>query len=305
MPARALLAAALPLATLHLAGTLHAGQAATPPAPTQTSAQTPAQTSVPPAAVAAAGPNAGAADSGDLALPGDRWVVKLQPRVWYLAPTADIRLPGSESTVDLDDLDANQPRIGPYGELTIQADAWQFTLSGADFSASSSTLARRGLTLGDLTIAPGARVDTSLDLTFGQFSAGYRLVNHRFDPEAANVGRLWVLGGVRVYEFQTEVSTGALIDQAEEFWAEPFAGVRGELQLVDDFSIDLEITGGYSGDASSLDVAVGFQWRPVDWFGAQIGYRILRAGLEDGDGTDRYEFDGSLAGLFAGVVLRF
>jgi len=50
---------------------------------------------------------------------------------------------------------------------------------------------------------------------------------------------------------------------------------------------------------------VGVTWRPVRHVGVQVGYRQLAFDLEDGEGTDRFRFRGAMAGVFAGVTVRF
>ena len=50
---------------------------------------------------------------------------------------------------------------------------------------------------------------------------------------------------------------------------------------------------------------VGFQWDPTANFGAQIGYRQLLFGLEADDAPAEFAWQGGLAGVYAGAVVRF
>ncbi len=91
---------------------------------------------------------------------------------------------------------------------------------------------------------------------------------------------------------------------------EPFVGTKAELILYQDFTIDLETSiGGYSwtGDekSASVDIRVGFQYRPHKNVGAQIGYRMLAFNLSQGSGDSEFGWQGAMAGLYAGLVLRF
>jgi len=79
--------------------------------------------------------------------------------------------------------------------------------------------------------------------------------------------------------------------------------------LYEQIDIDLEVNVGAApfGDhsSSSWDAMLGFTWRPIENLGVQIGFRNISFNLENGDGADEFAWDGALAGLFAGVVLKF
>jgi opacity protein-like surface antigen len=73
-------------------------------------------------------------------------------------------------------------------------------------------------------------------------------------------------------------------------------------------TVDAQIAvGGMpTGNTSySFDIIVGVQWRPVENVGVQLGYRALFFGLGSGDGESEFNFDGSLQGLYGGLVVRF
>lgn len=240
------------------------------------------------------------------------WIVRLDVRGWYVAPAGELTLPSSGpagNAVKLSTLDADSPRFSPYGELSVQADRLLFTLAGANFSADRSTTATSAFRLGDVEITPGDTVRTDLDFTLAQASVGYRVFDHDFDAAGDNRIRIWALGGVRLQDLSFDVSEpGVNRTRRDVFTGEPFVGVRTEGRLARDFYADLDLSvGAWPGSRStfSFDVAVAFSWRPVSWFGAQVGYRLLITDTETGDGPGRFRFDGSMAGLFAGVTLRF
>ncbi|MFG0313330.1 MAG: hypothetical protein ACF8LL_03990, partial [Phycisphaerales bacterium] len=91
--------------------------------------------------------------------------------------------------------------------------------------------------------------------------------------------------------------------------AHPCAGLRWELELFEDFTIDVAgaVGGLATGDSESwsADILVGFQWNPTPHFGAQVGYRQLLLGIESGDSPSEFAWNGGLAGVYGGITLRF
>jgi hypothetical protein len=74
--------------------------------------------------------------------------------------------------------------------------------------------------------------------------------------------------------------------------------------------IDLQIVAGAlptGGDRSTIcmEVVNGYTVRPIENVGLQIGYRLSFYDLTAGDGTSKFEYTGAVAGIFAGVVIRF
>ncbi len=254
----------------------------------------------------------------DLASPDD-YVVRLQPRVWYVSPGGKLSLPSTTGVaggyIRTNDLDLDQPRISPYAEMSIKADNWRFTFSGADYSLSHDTTAPFTFTLGGTTVAGGAAFHTDFDFATFSLSAAYRFYEIDFGAEGGDEADQYVLrveavGGVRLYDLDIRI-TNALGNTSgtDQFYGEPFAGARAEFQIARDFSIDVELTaGGLPAEDHSVyafDIAVGFSWRPVDGVAAQIGWRQLAFSMEDDNGPRRFKYEGTLAGLFAGVVIRF
>lgn len=90
---------------------------------------------------------------------------------------------------------------------------------------------------------------------------------------------------------------------------EPYIGARAEAVIADDFSLVLQLSAGglplYSTSSYLIDIVLAFEWlaaaqrRHRTWV-AQIAF-----GLNDGRDLDRFAYNGRLAGLFTGVVIRF
>jgi hypothetical protein len=254
------------------------------------------------------------------------WTVQVRPMAWYLSPSGDIGLPNpggpARIPIEVNDLQLDQPELEPAGEFSIQSGPWRVSFGGGTYSTDVQTAAPFNFAVGSVVAAAGNQVRSELDWTTAQLTVGYRLWAYDFgaqDPEpnpGRTVFRLHALGGARVYDVSFRFSrvTGGPAASAEDdgFWIEPILGAQAELQVVRDFSIDIELTGGIQpfgeDTSSSVDLALAFSWRPgfigLDGLALQIGWRQLLFDLEEGD-TDPFKFDGGFAGLFFGASLRF
>lgn len=277
------------------------------------------------AAMATAAQTTTTPTAGDAAWPRlndpDRWTVQIQPRAWFVAPSGRLQLPSTTTAGDrvrLETLNIDTPRISPYGEVSIRADKLRFIFSGAAFDIDRSATAGAAFRLGDVSVGVGESVRTEYDLALFQGGVGYRFYSYDFgaasDQGRGEPGRtvlhLEGLAGVRLYDLDITVSgPAAATTTSEQFFGEAFGGARAEFQIIRDFTIDLELTGGGYADSDrsvlSVDVAVGFTWRPVEAVGVQIGWRQLAFDLEDGEGAQKFEHPGRVAGVFFGLTLRF
>lgn len=269
-----------------------------------------------PAATSAGEP----APASDAALNTPRgFTVQIEPKMWYVAPSGDLTLPAGPAFADAGDsvrlktLDLDAPRISPAGDLAIVVDAWRFSLSGASFSADRDrVVVGRSFRLGNVQAAPGSAVAAQMDFTTAEFTFGREFWSPDFSESSLPVRwRFSWLAGARMYDTSFEVRDlgSSARSSADEFFLEPIVGARSDLDLAEDFSIVLQVSGGgfaWSERSSfSFDIAAGFQWRPLDWLGLQIGYRQLAFTLSAEEDREEFEYDGRLAGLFAGVTLRF
>jgi hypothetical protein len=263
------------------------------------------------------------------------WVVEIDPRFWYLSPSGDLRLPARSGTggptgggfpnsgdkVDISTLNLDSPQFEPAGEMHISADRFRFTFSGGTYSIHrDQTTAESAFRIGASTVAGGDSLDVKFEFSTYELSLGYCVWARDFAASTAESRReqatplelrTCVFAGVRMYETDIGVTnlTASTSADATEFFFEPILGGRAELEINRIFSIDLQLSGGYYADsdrsASSIDVAASFTYRPFTNVGVQIGWRQLAFDLSDGDGLDEFEYSGRLAGLFAGVSIRF
>ena len=247
----------------------------------------------------------------------DAFTVQIQPRFWYTSPAGKIRLPSTTTrgdTVKINDLGLDEPRISPFGEIRIRADAWRFTISGANYNIDHAVTAGSGFQLGNVSVSPGDTVHTEYDLTVVQASVGYRFWTKDFGADGGGepdrtVLRLEGVGGLRVIDNEITFMGMSDSSHAAEFFAEPFVGADAELQVARDFSIDVGFNAGAlplgSHSTFSVDMSLAFTWRPVEAVGLQIGWRQLLFGLKTGSDAGEFSNRGSLAGLFGGLVIRF
>lgn len=253
------------------------------------------------------------------------WTIRFEPVALYGAPGGKVRFPttgATSSRVELDDLNLDDPRIGPMGRLMAARGPWRLSLSGLGFSASDrgSTSDATG-TLGDVAFAPGDRFTSDLAYQTFDVSASYRVLRHRGEVDEQGIARLEttldVVGGIRVHHTDFDVTVtpagappgSSTRVSADELFAEPFLGARLELDFSRTFGIDVESTiGGFTtGDRSSIcfTIDAGFVYRPIPVVGLRVGYHMLVFDLRDGDSSDDFQWRGSFAGLYWGAQFSF
>lgn len=260
------------------------------------------------------------------------WTIEIDPIVWFVAPSGDLTLPVTSGTgpgsfttagqsVRLADLNLDSTRLRPAGSIRINADDFQIAFMGTDFSLNrGNETASAGFRLGSVEVAPGDQYSIDFQLGTYELTLGYRVWEKDFqkDSERPEDGvpvqaKVYVLGGVRVYDvlFDLRRQVGQVNEQArsDEFFAEGVLGARAEVAFTRSFGIEVQLTGGAqpfgNHTAFSVDIFAGFQWRPYENVGLQIGYRQLAYTLKDGKDLGQFRYDGALAGLYTGLSIRF
>lgn len=238
---------------------------------------------------------------------------RLNAWVWYVSPSGELKLPGGPSggdRVELEDLNLDTPRPRPYGAFEFRYDDWEAGFLAVDYSADVNSFATEPFSLGGIDLLAGDNLDIDFQLAVFEPWVGYRFYSHDFsDGDRDLVGDLSVYGGVRFYDLDIDARSGPSAANADELFIEPFVGLRGELELYQDFFVDLR--GGFGGfaiddtESFSVDIMVSFAWRPTPAAGVQIGYRQLAYILETGEGASEVAHEGALAGIFAGLEIRF
>lgn len=247
------------------------------------------------------------------------WHVQVELMARYIGPAGEIRLPGSSargSLVELEDLDVNGPRLFPGFDISLRNGPWRINAIGLFYDIDDRVAtAEEDLQLGRVFVAQGQR--SSVSHTYAQLD--FRLARTILDRPMSSLEsgeghkvrlRVDAEVGLRVYDFEFEVAnldTGGASSDDRTFF-EPHAGFKAALDLYEDLTVDLYTNFGawpFDAQAFSWDIGVGFQWRPVDHFGLQIGYRSTIFRLNEGTGVNEFEWNGSYQGLYAGLQFRF
>jgi hypothetical protein len=250
----------------------------------------------------------------DIAQP---WTIQLEPSLWFGAPGGKVRVPGSPAgtaPVRMELLNLDSPRLSPYSEVHLRSGEWHLSVSGFTVSLEDRgvNFTRTGW-LGPFLLRPGDWVQSSIEFTSAEFTMGYRvpIPDTLVGPGGKEFrGTLETIGGLRLYNVWLEFATPYGATSHQDFFPEPIVGLKYTMEIQEKFNIDVQVSiGGFDDGATrrtiSWDILSGFSYRPVENVGIQVGYRQLAYNLSSGRGEDRFRYDGAVAGLFGGVVIRF
>lgn len=236
--------------------------------------------------------------------------------MWYVAPSGKASFPASSGArgpkIFLNDMNMDSPRLSPAAEINLRRGNWGVSVRGFMFSSSDqSWTAPYSSRIGSIDFVAGDQFQTSLDFGTLELEGSYRFWDSGEMP--SNSGKDWKLRaavdgvfGARLYdiEFRVDRVSGAAGTARESLLlVEALGGVKGSLQISDEWTLDLLTTFGGLNESFSWDIMPGFQWHPFRNFGVQIGYRQLLFGIDQGD--EGIKWDGALAGLSFGIVVRF
>lgn len=242
------------------------------------------------------------------------WKFQFEPSAWYAGASGKVQIagaPASSGTVRINDLHLDNPRLTPAGELHVRTGNWRFGFGTFFFSQNRLQTMGVGGQLGPVAFAAGDQVYSKMEQNEYVPVVGYEFLrrNPEQDDAVKVLGRLEVFGGARLDDVEFSFTQGANTASQSEFFGQAILGIKGSLEIAEQFSIDLETSaGGWPGSedyAWSWDIAVGFMWRPIPNVGVQVGYRNLVNELRRGSDSDRFYYNGGLAGLFFGAVVRF
>jgi len=246
----------------------------------------------------------------------NQWRWDIEPAAWFVGISGRLRLPretpGTAGRVTLRELNMDNPQFAPLVEVNARRGDWRGTFRGIFFGMDRDASGLDG-SVGDVDFSAGDTLNSSLDFTVMELEAAYTFAGkpqeRQSDGTWALDPRLDAVGGVRVYGESWEIQNlSGGTDSHDDWFIQPHVGLKLNTDIYERFTMDAQITlGGLptSENDYSFDIIVGGQWRPWDNVGVQIGYRALFFGLGDGEGADEFSFDGSLQGLYAGLVIRF
>lgn len=239
------------------------------------------------------------------------WTVQLEPTVWYMGLGGDLRLGsgGGGTPFNVADVNMDDPEFSPAGVARLRGGDLTFTLSAFGYSGAESAGARSAFTAGGIPVAIGTPVRTEIDIVSGELAVGYEVFAWP-GPQANGAppeveARVDVYGGARFLNFSTDMTIGGAAVSDDGYTVHPLLGARLVLDMFDRCTVDVSVDAGYmpgdSRNATAINAVAGISYHPWGNVGLTFGYRILRIDMEDGTQS----FDGSLAGLFANVVIRF
>jgi hypothetical protein len=222
------------------------------------------------------------------------WVFSFAPYFWAAGLSGEVGqfgLPPVDVDADFGDifdyLDFGAMAIGEarYDRYSIFGDIIYSKISGAAGTP-------RGILASSVAV--------SSETFSGLIGAGYAL----FDD---GVGRFEVVGGVRVWSVDTDISfSGGILDGVSRSdgatWADGMVGVRANYSLTP----EVYLTGwglvGAGGADIDWDVAAAIGYRFNDRISAVAGYRALGVDYSNDDG---FVFDVVQQGPILGLVVRF
>ncbi|HYE61776.1 MAG TPA: hypothetical protein VD997_07245 [Phycisphaerales bacterium] len=250
-----------------------------------------------------------------------KWDVSIEPAGWFVGASGRVVLPretttGAPAKQRLVDLNMDNPRFEPLLEVNARRGDWRATFRGSYFGAERDTTGLTG-ELGDVSFDSSDTIRTGLDLAILELEGAYTFAGRpqerqpdgtfAFDP------RLDVVFGAHIYAEEWTIEnlsggTGVTSQKQSDWFVQPLIGLKLAADLYEEVTLDAQMTFGglpTGDDSYSLDIIVGAQWRPWTNIGVQLGYRAVFFGLGGGEGDGEFSFDGSLQGLYAGVVVRF
>ena len=201
--------------------------------------------------------------------------------------------------------------------MAIQADKVRFSFFGSGYSSDSDGVADRAFRLGDVSFNAGDAYESNFEFGLYELTVGYHFLSYDWKERSNNPERatdvvldLYGFVGGRLYDLDIGIAgPGGASTDTDQFFADLIGGIRAEFTIARNFTVNVQGGAGGMTDSDrasfSFDLQVFGEWRPWENVGLQIGWRHTQFSLEDGDGSGKFEYEGSLAGMFAGLVIRF
>ncbi len=231
-----------------------------------------------------------------------RAAVAFTPYIWLTGINGTVGARGVSSNVDasfVDILDKSDSVIGLMGVLDVEVDRFVFQINGAFSKAEvpeERGRARNGPMGGGAEVS--AQINTVAKNMWVEGFAGYRLVDSRRQGETPTRFTLDAFGGVRVTDIELDLDvtasatvtlpTGEVLQSGvqrriseDQTWVEPFLGLRGAIELHENWVFSLRAdVGGFGVDDSDFSwqavAALGYRWRRENWmYSVFAGYRAL------------------------------
>lgn len=225
-----------------------------------------------------------------------QWAIT--PYVWATAMEGSATVKGNKANVDLsfgdilDHLDFGlQGHVEGQGpEDSVFADVFYASLSAED------------------DVAPGVEADLDQEMWILELGGGLVLGDPPPAEGPQSRRRFEAIGGLRYWRIDADLDVpGVASASGDEEWLDPFVGLRAMLPVGEhaDLSLRGDLGGFGVGSQSSYNLIATLFWDAFENARLAVGYRVLDADYDDGDGADEFEFDARLKGPFAGLTFRF
>jgi hypothetical protein len=231
-----------------------------------------------------------------------RGTVAFTPYIWLTSINGTMGVRGVSTDVDasfLDILDKSDSIIGLMGALDVEVDRFVMQINAAYTKAEVPD--QRGRAINGPSGGSGsvaAQINATASNLWVEGFAGYRVVDTRRAGETPTHFTLDAFGGVRVTDMEMDLdvtaSANATLPTGEvlqagtqrgisegQTWVEPFVGLRGALELHENWVFSLRAdVGGFGVDDSDFSwqavAALGYRWRRDNWmYSVFAGYRAL------------------------------
>ena len=251
--------------------------------------------------------------------PADRQIsLQVELRPWFVAPGGRYVLPGETRggrDIDVEDLNIDGARLSPAGRVRLEVDEWSFAVAGARVGADRRTNSPVTRPIGDIDIAQGDALRTQMRYTTAELLVGntfFQRSLHAFDYPESRFGLELEAGlGARFDRFDIRLEREAGGEaRADELFLMPLAAFEARFKPSPRTTLSFAVTAGWNpglGDQTAVttDLIVRTGWQVLPRVQAIAGYRITIQRMESGDGPQRFEFNGSHAGLYGGLRIGF
>lgn len=230
--------------------------------------------------------------------PERRWRASAELSLWRPAVQDDIAISGG-GTIRFQDANLDEAEIAPFARASFTNDDWTIELAGFVFEADSGGAQATAFQLGSVTVPAGDSYDAEAD-----YAAFWALATKRVattDLDGGATLSLDVGGGARVSDMRVEIASGGASDSGDSLWIEALAAARVNIDLPGEVGFQIFSEAGGGLDSFTWSIGSRLDWRPNGWLGAHVGYRFISTNLDD----DGFEYEGAIAGLFAGLTLEF
>lgn len=242
--------------------------------------------------------------------------ISVEPLLMYMTPGGRFILPGEVRggrDIDVEMLNVDSPRMSPGLRLDVTYGNWIAAVSGFTFTTDRKALSPVARSIGDLDLTIGQPIRTQFTFTTAEAYIGHRLVGGSASQKEGEAPVLHAgidfFTGARAYWIDVELANPQGTASADPFFIEPIIGLNLTGTALDRFSARVRTSFGYfkRGDdgSHSFQIESDLTAQIMPGCSAIAGYRLLVFDLDEGDVVDKFEYRGSMAGLYVGLKFEF